>query len=431
MANTIAVQNKIAKQVAFAWEAAEGLGDKITWKNNLIDPADATGQTVSLRRPSRVQATVTTMDSPGATDLPGVTQPAVGYQATIDASFPVTVTTKIEVNIQASIQELLASIDKGDIQDRYLEPAIVSFKDQANYELAKFAALAAGQTINTTSYSTYAQNFLASLGSAKALMQQRGGMTPSQEKLLVAHMDVMPQLGPSAATLFNYGSGIQGAQAGGKIVQELAGFRLYESPLLYETVQPAAAAGVTVAAPSGNVTNGIATGYAQTMQVNLAGLPNSTTYTKGTRWAFNGVFWNVPTTGASTNKQATFVQTADFTSSGTGTATITLAEALCYGGSFRNTNLATALPTGTGVSIILPGAAFKPSFAMTRDAIIGVSPLVKLPDGVPFAKNFKTPGGFNFAMVSDHWPGTLQTITKLIGFVGFGAAKPEAICTIV
>lgn len=431
MPNQIAVQNKIAKQLAFAWEASEGLGDKITWKNNLIDPADATGQTTTLRRPSRIQATVTGMDAAGATDLPGVTQPAVGYSATIDATFPVTVTTKIEVNIQASVQELLASIDKGDIQDRYLAPAMVSFKDQANYELAKFAAFSAGQTINTTTYGNFAQNFQASLGYAKALMQQRGGVTPSQEKLLVCGMDVMPQIGPAAATLFQYGSGLQNAQRDGKIIQELAGFRLYESPLLYESTQPAAAAGVTVAAPSGNVTNGVATGYAQTMQVNLAGLPANTTYVKGTRWAFNGVFWVVPTTGASTGKQATFVQTADFTSSAGGTATITLAEAICFGGAFRNTTLTTAIPTGTGVSIILPGTAFKPSFAMTRDAIIGVSPKVKLPDGVPFAKNFTALNGFNFALVSDHWPGTLQSITKLIGFVGFGAAKPEAICTIV
>ena len=431
MANSIQTQNLIAKQLAFAWEAAEGLGDKITWKNNLIDPADATGQTVTLRRPSRVQATVTGMDAEGATDLPGVTQPTAGYTPTIDATFPVTVTAKIEVNIQASVQELLASIDKGDIQDRYMAPAIVSFKDQANYYLSQFAMLNAGQIITTTSYATYAQNFLASLGFAKAQMVQRGGMTPSQEKILVADMNVMPQVGPSAATLYQFGSGVEKSQDDGRLQSRLGDFKLFESPLLYDTTQPAAVTGATVAAPSAGVTNGIASGYAQNMLVNIAGLPASTTYAAGTRWAFNGVFWVVPTTGKNINKQATFVQQVAATTSASGTVTLQLAEAICYGPGFQNTNLTTAIPTGTGISIILPGQALPISFAMTRDAIIGVSPKVKLPDGVPFAKNFTAPNGFNFAMISDHWPGTLQSITKLIGFVGFGAAKQESLCVIV
>lgn len=431
MANTLQTQQLIERQLAFAWEASPGIGDHIKWDNELIGAQNQTGATVSLRRPSRIRASVTGLESAGANDLPGVTQPGVGYSASIDAVVPVTLTTKVEANIQASMEELTYKFQKDpDQTKRFIEPAIVSIKDQINYELAKFVSLSCGNVVTTSSYSTFAQNYLASLGSARSLLVQRGGASVSTERILVAGMDVAPQIGASAATNFNFGNSIRGAQDKGGLVPELGGAKLFESPLLHEYTMPAAVT-PTVAAPSGNVTNGVAAGYASTFQVNITGAAASTLYPAGTRWAFTGVYWIVPTTQQSTGKQATFVQTADVTTNGSGAATLTLAEAITYGGDFRNTTLTTAIPTGTTMSIVGAGTAFKPSFLLTRDAVIGVSPKVALPTGLPYAKNFKTSSGFQFALIEDRWPGTLQNITKLVAFVGFGAPKPEGMVAIV
>lgn len=431
MPNNFQTQSLIERKLAFAWEAMEGIGDKIKWENDLIGPQNQTGATVTMRRPSRVLSTVTGLETSGAYDLPGVTQPTTSYSQTIDAVFPVTLTKRIEVNIQASMEELSYKLTQGeDVMNRFIEPAIVSFKDQANYELSKFVSLNCGNVVTTSSYSNFAQNYLSSLGTARALMTQRGGITPSQERMLIAGMDVAPQIGASAATNFHFGGGIRNVQDKGGLMPELGGARLYESPLLYEYTMPAAIT-PTVAAPGGAVTNGIASGYAQTFQVNITAAGNTITYPAHTRWAFTGVYWIVPTTGQSTGKQATFVQTTAVTTDVSGNATLTLAEAITYGGDFRNTTLTTAIPTGTTLSIVGAGTTFKPSFLMTREAVVGVSPKVQIPTGVPYAKNFKSSSGFQFAMIEDHWPGTLQNITKIVGFVGFGAAKPEAMCAIV
>ena len=88
MANSLSAQNRIARAVAFKWEDMPGLCDHIAWAEEtgsrmglnldevpaLVNPAENTGPTVSLRSPSRIDATLTTVGTdyplPGVTDTP-------------------------------------------------------------------------------------------------------------------------------------------------------------------------------------------------------------------------------------------------------------------------------------------------------------------------------------------------------------------------
>lgn len=429
MANAFKDQSLVEKAVAVRWKALDGIIDHINWDNSLVSGKRNTGFSTTKRRASRVRSTITSTGTSYA--LPGTTQPAISYSDLSDAVVPINVTNRIEANIQASMEELTFHLDRNDVVDRFIDPMIVSIKDQVNLHLAQMVSQMQGATVvKGTAYSNYAQDFQAALGSARALGIQRGGFKGSEEKLLLAHMGVMPQVGPSAATVYHYGDGLERAQANGTPQQSLAGFRLYESPLLPKATAPAQPGSLSVAAPSGTVTNGVASGYATTFQVNLANAAASTTYKAGTILAFTGVNWIVPTTQQDTGVQATFVLTADATSDSSGNVTVTLAEALIYGGDMRNTTLTTAIPTSTTVSIIKAGATQQPSFAFVKDAILGSSVDIMLPKGVPFAKsyNFK---GFQFALIEDRWPGTLQNIIKVVGFYGVTVLMPEGVIQIL
>lgn len=429
MANTFGTQSLVEKALAFGWMSQKGIGDMITWKKDAISAQKNTGATITLRRPSRGRSTLSGLETAGAYDLPGTTQPAVGYSTLTDAQVPLTLALRAEYNMQTSMEEMTYKLDREDVKERFLNPAIVSIKDQINQWLVEVANAGAGQSISVAAQggSTYAQNFLKATGKARALMVQRGAATDSSEKLLMANMDVGPELGSSVATMYKYGMGVEGAQNDGGVIPSLAGFKLFESPLVYSDAIPADPTTIQVAAPSTGVTNGLTT-YSPTFKLNLKGLGSITTVKKGWRIALAGIYWTVPTTQVSTGKQVTLVVTEDATVTGAA-ATVTCAEAVIYSGDFKNTTLTTAIPTDTAVTLVGANSTVTPSFAFTKDSIIGVSPKIDLPTGRPFAKNFQF-GGFNVAMIEDVYPGTLQNITKLVAFVGLTVVKPEGVVSL-
>lgn len=432
MANSFQTQSLVEKAVAFKWAANPGLADHIQWERDLISAQKNTGATVTLRRPSRVRATRSGLESAGAYDLPGTTQPAVGYSTLTDAVVPLTISSRFEANLQVSMEELTFKLDRNDAMDRYIEPAIVSLKDQINEQIAKDLAIKAGQSVvQGTAYSSFAQNFEEAIAYAKNLTIQRGGGSQTSDRALVAHMGIMPQVGPSAATVFHYADASRSSQNGGVLQPTLAGCKLFESAVLNTVAATAQPAGAAVAAPGGGVINGVASGYASTFSVNMKTLGNAVLFPAGTIVSFNGVNWIVPTTQRDTGRTATFTLTADVTSAADGTAVFVLAEALVYGGDFRNTTLTTAIPTDTAVTIIRAGTTMKPSWLITKGSVVGCSPEIDIPKGVAYSKKFNAPSGVQFAMIEDHWPGTLQNIVKLVAFVGIAAPKPEGIVQIV
>lgn len=429
MANTFNTQSLVEKQLAFSWMSHKGIGDMITWKKDAISAQKNTGATITLRRPSRIRATVTGLETAGAYDLPGVTQPLVGYSTLHDAPVPLTLAYRLEANMQTSMEEMTYKLDKEDVRNRFIDPAIVSIKDQYNQLLAEIANVGAGQAISISAQggATYAQNFLKAAGKARALMIQRGAATDSSEKMLMANMDVGPEVGSSAATLYKYSPGVEGLQSGGIEIPKTAGFSLFESPLTYTDAIPADPGTIVVAAPGGAVTNGLTT-YAPTMQLNTSGWGAIPTVKKGWRLALTGINWINPITQTTTGKQVVLVVVAD-AAVNAGAATITVAEAVIYSGDFRNTTLTTAIPNATALTLLGANSTVSPSLCFTKDSIVGVSPEIDLPSGLIYGKNFRV-NGFNFAMIEDRWPGTMQNITKLVAFVGLAVVKPEGVVSL-
>jgi hypothetical protein len=427
-------QSLVEKAVAFAYEEAPGIGDHIPWDSasaRKIGAVNSTGDTVTIRRPGRIRGTVSDLSE--NTSLPDNTQPAVGYQAMTDATLPLTVSVKIEANINASMKELTLSLTKQDAYERFIKPAVVDLKDKASVEIAKLVAAQTGQafTPDTSTYTNYHQQVINVLGRAEAQMIQRKGMSESGKKIAMLHMDVYPKLAPGASSQFNAGYDPQAMQKDGKLQSMLGGFQLFRSPVLdsVNIVGSSTLTNAKVAAPGGAVTNGLTT-WAQTWSLNVKGFANSTTYPKGFKIALTGINWLMPTSEASTGKGVTFSLAAAATTDGSGNATFVLTEPLVYSGPYKNVDIATAVPTDTvitavgassGASIVNPCYVFDPM------AIVGVSPEVAIPGGVDSSRVIRAKNGFNFAIVEDHWPGTLQSVTKLVGFLGVAVQKPEGV----
>lgn len=426
MANTFQTQTLFEKALAFQWEANEGLGDHITWENDLFKPQNQPGASTGLRRPDRIPATSSAMGADFS--LPGVTQPA-NYSSMAEPTVQLTLTTRLEANIQMSIEEMIHSVDKDIVEERHLKPAIVAMKNQLNLTVAQAVSQKAGQVISMGSTysgsSANAQNFLEALAYAESAMIQRGAASENEEKILVSNMNVHPKIAPAAATLFNYGKGVGESQRTGKPMLELGGFRMFRSPLL-DSLAVTSQTGITTSAASG------LTSWAETWTVALTGI--TTAIVAGQKVSFSvsgvGVNWVTPDLLTDTGILATFTVRSATTLSG-GAQTLTLSEPLVYSGNFRNTTLSAQLPSGATCSVIGGGTTVRPNYAFVPKAIVGCSPSITIPKGVAFGKEYNTASGFRFAMIEDHWPGTLQNITKLVAFVGVAVPLPEGVAAII
>lgn len=416
MANAFQKQSLIEKAVAFKWMAAQGFADRLQFRNDLVPGAQKNaGYTTTVRRPSRLQATM------GATgvdyNLPGVTSPAVGYSNLNDAVVPVTVEKRFEVNIQASMEELTFELDRDDVVNRFIEPAIVSMRDQINLYISNKIEAFAGNTIITTA--STGDNIIKSLFDAKALMSQRGALTNGTKKSVLFNPNIMPTLGVANAKVFNAPDGA-GLWSNAEYAP-LAGFDVYESPLL--SVPTITSGSYTVAGSQG----ARPTSWTQTWNLTLAGLTSGATIKAGTKIKFTNagttIKWANPTIGTDIGYDATFTVAVDKVATGT-TDTLVVTEPFIPTGDSKNVT-ADLIPGTTVVTVVNPGTT-RPSYAFANDSIILVSPEVKLPSGLDYSKSMKL-GGFNIALIEDHYPGTLQTITKLVCFAGASVVKPEGI----
>lgn len=439
MANTLAVQNKVARAVAFAWDDMPGICDHITWAEegkkmngvNLTDvdinPALNTGPTVNLRRPGRVDASMATVGYDYS--LPSAVNPEVGYAPRIDATVPLTVNIRAEVNLQISIEELSLYLDAGQGRDRHIDPAIRSIKAKINRQIAYQIAQYSGQSLAVgSSQANWVQNWLQAATDAENLMVERNAMTYDEGNLVaLVPGSTVSYMNANAAVVYNMTDDVKSAQGEGRPFRSLGGYKIHRSPLTGLQYIPATATATTTA------TAGVASGYAQTWTVPVTGLAASTDYQPGTLFGFtaNGsqVNWVNPLTKDDTGFQATFSLVNKVTTNSSGAATLTLAEALVYGGAFQNTTLTTALPSGASVNIIGAGASAssaRNSFLFTPRAIIGVSPDIVVPEGIHNVKQWRQ-DGVSITIGSATHPTTWQEITKIVVLAGVAALIPEGI----
>lgn len=439
MANTLAVQNKVARAVAFAWDDMPGICDHITWAEegkkmngvNLTDvdinPALNTGPTVNLRRPGRVDASMATVGYDYS--LPSAVNPEVGYAPRIDATVPLTVNIRAEVNLQISIEELSLYLDAGQGRDRHIDPAIRSIKAKINRQIAYQIAQYSGQSLAVgSSQANWVQNWLQAATDAENLMVERNAMTYDEGNLVaLVPGSTVSYMNANAAVVYNMTDDVKSAQGEGRPFRSLGGYKIHRSPLTGLQYIPATAT-VTTTADAG-----VQSGYAQTWTVPVTGLAASTLYKANTLFGFTvsgtPVNWINPLTKDDTGFQATFSLVNDVTTNSSGAANLTLAEAMVYGGAQRNTTLTAALPSGSSVNIIGAGASAssaRNSFLFTPRAIIGVSPDIVVPEGIHNVKQWRQ-DGVSITIGSATHPTTWQEITKIVVLAGVAALIPEGI----
>lgn len=427
MANTFTLQSNVVKALATSWKASEGFASKVTFRNDLIPGAvKNTGYGTTIRRASQVVATqsATGVDY----SLPGVIQPVApaAYANLADATLPLTVSQRFEVNIQASMEEMTFKLDKNDVKDRFIDPATVSMQDQINQWVSGLIAATCGQVIDssTSTQTSAGDKFMEAILKAKTQMIYRKGLVNGQKKTLLLNPSVTPILGMANAKVFNAGSNANDIYNMGE-VPNLGGFDVYESPLLDVSTVSALGSPVVSAVT-------LPTSWVPTFTVSFTGFTNNVVIPAGTKLKFanagTAVNWTVPFTGSDTGIASTFTVTAAVAASGTGTATLVLSEPAIATGDFKN--ITAAIVVGSTASLAIATGTARSSYAFANDAIVLVSPEVSIPEGTVNSKNLKL-GGFNIGMIEDRWPGTLQNIVKLVCFVGGAVPKPEGVVAIV
>lgn len=424
--NTFQTTSKIEKAIAFQWEAFAGFADHLMIRNDeLPSSVDNTGYSKMIRRPSRV---ATTRTSVGVDyNLPGVTQPPVGYGNMADASFPFTVSARFEANLQTSFEELMFKLDANDAMDRHITPAIIDMRNQMNLWIAQHIEAAAGNTLITNGT---ADGYIEGLFKSRQLLTNRAGVVPGQDKSVIFNPAVMPVLGLGAAKIFQ-AKDADKTYASGEFAS-VAGFNIYESPVLATPTYVGFGASAIVSAGQ-DVTGFLTASWTPTTSIAVTGATASTTFKAGTKFKFvdgtTAKRFVVPTIGTDAGFEATFTLVEDCLSDAAGAVTLKFSEPFIAGGAFQNVNSNLVAGTTKVVLVNTASTVLYPSYAFAKDAVWLGFPEVKVPSGVDKQIKVKV-GGFNIALIEDHWPGTLTTTFKLVAFGAIGVAKPEALVAI-
>ena len=427
MANVFQTQTKMFKALAFQWKAFEGFADHCKNGNSQLPNAiERTGHTVYLRRPSKHVAAP--QDMGGDYDLPtGINLPS-NYGVMVDSVVPFSISKRFSAPLQVSVEDLLTKIDREDVMETHITPAIVNLRNQINTYVAKFVETAAGNTIKTDGT---ADGYMRGLYDASALMLQRAGISEMDEKTVLFNPKVMPVLGLR-------GPGVFHAEGQNKMFNDgtfrgvnLAGYNVFQSPLLAAPTVVGLGSSAVVSS-SQDVTGFLTAPWTQTWTVALTGVTSGVTVAAGTKIKFTNsgtdINWCVANTDGTIDAgySATFTVVTTKVATGT-TISLTLSEPFIAGGDYQNvvTNL---IPGTTTVSIATASGLVRPSYAFAKDAILIGSPKVIIPKSVDFGENLSL-GGFNIALIEDHAL-SMQRVTQLVAFIAVAVPKPEAVCAI-
>lgn len=428
MANVFQTQTKLNKALAFQWAVHEGFADHCKNGNSeLPNAVDRTGNTVYLRRPGVHKSTASDL---GANyDLPSVMNPLATYGVMQDVIVPFTIAKRFSTPLQLSVEDLLTKTEMSDAMESHIKPAISNLRNDINNYIAGFIETAAGNALQTDGTG---DGYLQALYNARSIMKQRAGINPDDDKSVLFAPQVMPKLGLRGPNIF-HGVGQEKMFSKGEYDGSgLAGFNVFESPLIHSPTFVDIGTSAVVAAGYA-VANRDSAVWTQTWSVDLTGVTASITIAKGTKIKFtNGstdITWRVANTSDTidTGYVATFTVVADAVVTSGGAVTLTLSEPFISGGDFQNVT-ASLVAGSTKVSLATDAGKQRPSFAFAKDAIVIGSPKVIIPKSVDFGENLSL-GGFNIALIEDHAL-SMQRVTQLVAFIAVAVPRPEGIVAI-
>jgi len=425
--NSFKTQSKVDKALYFAFKEQAGIADKIDWRSDEFSAQNNLGASISLRRPTEMAATVTSLGNdeslPGTVNTVGqpntAGMPTVGYKTHTEPIIPLAITHRIETNMQYSLEDLTFNLTAEQAYERAIKPAMTRMVDKINKLIINALDGVSGQYVAGASGPAKASTgdeWLVNAHEANSIMEARGLVAPQGEKSMIVNPSVAPKLGPKQATVFHSVGADKTYKTG--LLGQYAGYDMYSSGLLGpKTIDGTS----TVTITDITMPTVWQDGFSFTATIGTADLKAGTRL----KFANSGVAVNCVNLSTKEDTGYAFVGVvASDVATGTG-KTVTIKEVAIATGDYQN--VSAAITASTTVTVANAGV-IRPNYAFLNDAIAAASPEVKLPAGVK-GRNINI-DGINIALVEDHWPGTLQSITKLVAFVGVCVPKPEGIVTL-
>ncbi len=440
--NGFKTQALVGNRFAFKFDEQPGIIERLKWNSDAakkIGAVNRTGASVNILRPSRVTPTLTTLGVDYT--LPNTTMPPVGFQQFSDPTVPLVVNVRAEVNLQVGIEELTLNRSKESIK-QYIDEYVTIFRNKIESDLISKAINRVGQaqiqsSTITTGVSDYATNFFSMIGTARAQLIARGATTSNANDLtMLVNPFVQARVGAAGAKDFSLGSSLRQMQDGGKMVRNLAGWDMYESPLFSNIVLPIQFSGVTTTAAFGFdgaadlATNPAGSGYVETLPLALTGLVANVVIPAGAILQIAGIGnWINQDTGSDIGIACTVVNTATVQASADGVATLVVKEAPIITGPYTNVTISNQVASGATVTMLgadVSATTINPSLGFASSAFTPVSPKIVLPDDVRVIADMSFESGVNVVIVQSVWPGTIQATMKILGFYGIAVDRPEA-----
>lgn len=308
------------------------------------------------------------------------------------------------------------------------KPAAIAIASKVNAAAAKYIAL---NTFNAVGTPGTAPTSLQTYLSAEDKLVQLG-MPENEELTAIVNRKMSSALVNGSSALFNNSAIVGEQHAKGRVVNQL-GYQFEIDQTIYTHTTGAQGGTIVVAGgpQSGtNANNGNGT-------LNISGATNSTLIMKaGDVFTIANVYSVHPQTRVSTGDLQQFVVMADVTSSGTGTATVSMFPDITPTGQFQNVDSAAV----NSAAITIWGGAASASKVSSQGLLVHPSAFAFL--SVPF----ENPSASGVEAVSSETdPDTGLSISFVRGFdinarkhinrfdalYGFGRLYPELACRIV
>ncbi len=311
----------------------------------------------------------------------GTFGPALSVEPSVENYVPVSILYQFHVDLQFSTINLALDID--EFERRFIAPAVAAIGNRVDSDGAYFAFQNTAQVGGT--FGTPPTSYLA-FALARAVLVSEG-MPKGEMPSVVVHPIAMAYMGDSLKGLFNPQARISDIYETGMMAKKTAGFDWFEDPNI-AAYQTGTLTGTPVLAGATSATGGsalLAAGWAQSGIFNITGLTNSANQVVvGDTLQLNKVFPTNPQnrgqygsalkqfvvlppagyaqiTGPATPGGPQFAPatlaagtfnalTGQYTSSVTGTLSVTVADALIYGGQFQNSSNAPVAPYGITVN---------------------------------------------------------------------------------
>ena len=422
MANTIRQQNRIANKVFYKFRQAGKFLSEVNFKSEDFKPSENVGGAFTYRRPSKSSTFETNSATIG-------TVPAVGsaptYGSYTEPVVQLVVAKKFAKRIVVSSSDMTLALSEDQVLSRQVEQDVISLRRQIESYAAGIAMAGTGQTVGTPGTPATGDTLLDNFAKAAALMNNRG-LEDDGKRVALVTSDQAVALNGATRKLFNPTEDIARIFRTGGLGQ-FAGLNFAQTPLLPGDRVTIASVGSPVVDGAGQSAGVV---WTSTWQLVTRGWTSGAVIPAGTLIKIQNVDWVVPDTFVDFGTPAIFRVVSTVTATG-GAATLTLTDPLIgpLNGSGDSTNgyqTVSALPAdGATITVLNNVANANPALVFDGNAVLGVSPVISIPDKIEH-KNQKV-DGINVMFIMSADPFNYSYIWEIQAMVGFVVGMPEGV----